>query len=389
MKRPKLNNYLILLLISIGSLFVLRDYLVNQQISAEEKMLVMARTEATPRDYFKEAMFYEKLENELVQCHLCPRSCVIAEGKRGLCRVRENRSGKLLSLVYGNLCTVDIGPIEKAPLYHFLPGHERLCLATVGCNLSCKYCHNWHISQAAPGERRVYNLTPQEIVEQAKRARVRSISFTYTEPTIFFEYVYDISKLAKKEGLMTSIVSNGYINPEPLRKLLEVIDVVKIDLKAFTEEFYRDVVGDAELEPVLNTLRILREEDTFFEIVNLVVPSLNDAIDDIREMCLWIKENLGESTPLHFTRFTPAYRMTHLQATPIGTLERAIDIAKEIGLQYVYIGNVPGHKYNSTFCPNCEERLIHRIHFSVRSNKIQNGRCQYCHYQITGVWDYE
>lgn len=333
----------------------------------------------------KEAMFYETLNGKKVQCELCPRRCIIPEGARGFCRVRENRKGRLYTLVYGRPCTVNIGPIEKAPLYHFIPGHKRLCLATVSCNLRCKFCHNWHISQVGPGQVREYDLAPEEIVREAKRFGITSISFTYTEPTVFYEYVYEISKLAKKNGIMTSIVSNGYINPEPLRKLLTVLDAVKIDLKAFTKRFYNKVCS-AELEPVLKTLKVLKEEGTFFEIVNLIIPTLNDDPDEIKRMCIWIRDNLGRDVPIHFSRFAPAYRLTHLPATPIETLEMAAKIANDVGLRYVYIGNVPGHKYNSTFCPNCKKRLIHRIHFSVLSNNIEDGRCKFCRYKIVGIW---
>ncbi len=335
---------------------------------------------------YRGAMFYEKLGGKRVQCRLCPRRCLIHEGMAGFCRVRQNRGGKLYSVVYNRPCTVDTGPIEKAPLYHFIPGHRRLCLATVGCNMRCKFCHNWHISQAAPGERREHNLSSEDIVERAKRAGLNSISFTYTEPIVFYEYVYDISKLAQKEGIKTSIVSNGYINPEPLRKLIGVLDAVKIDLKAFTDRFYREVSGGARLEPVLNTLRVLKEEGVFFEVVNLVIPGLNDSPQEIRKMCAWIAGNLGEDTPLHFTRFTPAYRLTHISATPISTLEMAIKVARDAGLRYVYIGNVPGHKYNSTFCPNCSKKLINRVHFSVLSNKIDDGRCSSCLHEVPGIW---
>jgi pyruvate formate lyase activating enzyme len=320
----------------------------------------------------KEAMFYQKLARNHIQCQLCPRKCIIPEGKRGFCRVRENRGGKLYTLVYNRPCAVNIGPIEKAPLYHFHPGHKRLTVATVSCNLRCKHCHNWHISQVGPGEVTEYNLTPEEIVKEAKRRGVKSISFTYTEPTVFYEYIYDISKLAKKEGIKTSIVSNGYINPEPLKKLLPYLDAVKIDLKAFTEKFYREICS-AELEPVLRTLKVLKEEGAFFEIVNLIIPT--------------IKDNLGEDVPLHFSRFTPAYKLTLLPATPVETLEKAVKIAQEVGLKYVYIGNVPGHKYNSTFCPKCKKRLIHRVHFSILSNNIKDGKCRFCQEEIHGIWD--
>ncbi len=333
----------------------------------------------------REAMFYQSLDDNKVWCQLCPHSCIIAERRRGFCRVRENRGGKLYTLVFGRPCAVNIGPIEKAPLYHFVPGHRRLTVATVGCNFRCKHCHNWHISQASPGEVREYSLSPEEVVKEAKRRGLSSISFTYTEPVVFFEYIYEISKLARKNGLKTSIVSNGFINPEPLRKLLPYLTAVKIDLKAFTEKFYREISA-GELEAVLKTLKVLKEEGAFFEIVNLIIPTLNDDPEEIRKMCEWIKENLGADIPLHFSRFMPAYRLTHLPATPVKTLEMAIEIAHDVGLKYVYIGNVPGHKYNSTFCPQCKKRLIHRIHFSVLSNNIEGGKCRFCQYKIPGVW---
>ncbi len=346
--------------------------------------LISADLRADKRD-LKEAMFYQKLDDNKVWCQLCPRKCIISEGKRGLCRVRENWQGKLYSLVYGKPCSVDIGPIEKAPLYHFVPGHKRLCLATVSCNLKCKNCHNWQISQAGPGEVREYALSPEEIVKEALRLGVDSISFTYTEPTVFYEYIYEISKVAKAKGLKTSIVSNGYINPEPLKKLLPYLSAVKIDLKAFTEKFYREICS-GELEPVLKTLKVLKEEGAFFEIVYLVIPTLNDDPEEIKKMCVWIRDNLGKDVPVHFSRFHPAYKLTHLLATPVKTLERAIEIAHEVGLQYVYIGNVPGHKYNSTFCPRCDKLLIHRVHFSVLSNDMENGKCKFCKHKIPGVW---
>ncbi len=333
-----------------------------------------------------EAMFYSKLDNNVVQCQLCPHRCKIEPGNSGFCRVRRNRRGTLYSMVYGRPCTVDVGPIEKAPLYHFVPGHRRLCLATVGCNLRCRYCHNWHISQRGPGEVRELRMSASQIVDEAARQGVRSISFTYSEPTIFYEYVYDISRLAKDRGLKTSIVSNGYINPEPMRRLLPHLDAVKIDLKAFSDSFYRDI-SSASLDPVLRTLQLLREEGAFFEIVCLVVPTLNDDPVDIKMMCEWIAGNLGRDVPLHFTRFAPSYRLTNLPSTPVRTLEAAIGIALGSGLRYVYIGNVPGHMNNSTYCPRCDERLIHRTHFTVLENNIENGKCRYCGYAIRGIWE--
>jgi len=320
------------------------------QVRGEEEKESVTR--ATPKVLPKEAMFYQQLDGKKVWCQLCFRKCIISNGQHGFCRNRENRDGKLYSLVYAQPCAVHIDPIEKEPQLHMLPGSDILCLATVSCNFRCKQCHNWHISQVGLGEVREYNLSPEEVVKEALRQGVNSISFTYTEP---------------------------------LRKPPKVLDAVKIDLKAFTKEFYREIC-EAEPESVLKTLKVLKEEGTFFEIVNLLIPTLNDNPEEIKKMCIWIKDNLGEDIPLHFSRFTPAYRLTHLPPTPIKTLEEAIRIAQGVGLKYVYIGNVPGHKYNSTFCPKCDKRLIHRIHFSVLSNNIKDGKCKFCQYEIHGIW---
>jgi pyruvate formate lyase activating enzyme len=333
----------------------------------------------------KEAMFYRRLRNENVQCEICPRRCIIPDGGRSFCRNKENRGGKFYTLVYAKPCTVNITRPENAPLYHFVPGHKRLALATVGCNFRCKYCQNWQISQARIEEREYYELPPEEVVELALREGAKSISFTYTEPIAFYEYVYDISKLARERGLMTSIVSNGFINPEPLRELLKVMDAVKIDLKGFTDEFYHEIPS-AELEPVLTSLRIVREEGVYLEIVNLVVPPFNDDPEVIREMCRWIVENLGDDVPLHFTRFFPNYKLTHLPPTPVRTLEMARKIARDVGLKYVYIGNVPGHDGNNTYCPGCGELLVLRLGFAVLENNVVDGRCKFCGERIPGIW---
>ena len=333
----------------------------------------------------KEANFYEKLPGEEVQCLLCPRKCIIERGKRGTCRTRENRGGTLYSLVYSKPCAISVEPIEKAPLYHFMPGHRRLCLATVGCNLMCAYCQNWHISQKSVEDVEYRSFTPHEAVSFALAQRVTSVCFTFTEPIVCYEYMYETARHAKERGLFTAMVSNGYINPEPLRQLLKVLDGVKIDLKGFTEEFYHNV-SSAKLEPVLRTLQIIRESGNWLEIVNLVVPTLNDMPDDITRMCTWVVGTLGKEVPLHFTRFFPMYRMLSVSSTPVETLERAHGIAREIGLQFVYVGNVPGHPLNSTYCPSCNELLINRKHFEIVKNRIVNGSCPACGTAIPGVW---
>ena len=333
----------------------------------------------------KEALFYKKTDGQDVQCLLCPRECIISDGKRGFCRNRENQGGTLYTLVYGRPSVVDIGPIEKAPLYHFIPGHFRLCLTCASCNLRCKHCQNWHLSQKSFEELDHYSYSPSEIVQQAKKQGLNSISFTYTEPTVYYEYLYDISVIARENEIKTSIVSNGYINREPLLKLLTVLDAVKIDLKGFSEEFYKETCS-ASLKPVLESLKTVKREKGWLEIVNLVIPTLNDDPKMIDEMCQWIKENLGADTPLHFTRFFPNYKLNHLSPTPVFILESAYEIAKKNGLRYVYIGNVSGHIYNSTYCPFCNRRVIHRTNFDILEINVLNGRCKFCNSPIEGKW---
>jgi pyruvate formate lyase activating enzyme len=348
-------------------------------------MLNESEGKSSPVTSGREAMFYKNLDGKKVQCFLCPRECVIGDGKRGFCRNRENRNGKLYTIVYGKPSVVDIGPIEKAPIYHFFPGHFRLCITCASCNLRCKYCQNWHLSQKSLEELNHSHYSPEEIIQEAKRQKMDSISFTYTEPTVYYEYLYDICSIARPMGFKTSIVSNGYINREPLMKLLNVLDAVKIDLKGFSEKFYEEV-SSATLRPVLESLMTVKKEGVWLEIVNLIVPTLNDDLKMIDQMCQWITENLGGDTPLHFTRFFPNYKLTHLPPTPISTLESAYGIAKKDGLRYVYIGNVPGHIYNSTYCPSCNRKLVHRTNFDVLEMNITNGKCKFCNFSIQGIW---
>ncbi|NPV14107.1 AmmeMemoRadiSam system radical SAM enzyme [candidate division WOR-3 bacterium] len=332
-----------------------------------------------------EARYYRKLENKMVQCELCPRRCVIAPGKRGFCRVRENRNGTLYSLVYGKPCSINREPIEKAPFFHFLPGALRLTLATVGCNQRCKYCQNWEISQATPEAVPYQEMTPKQVVALAEKLNLPIICFTYTEPVVFFEYMIDIARLARARGIKTAVVSGGYINPEPLRELCSAVDAIKIDLKGFTPEFYRTVCGST-LEPVLTAIKTVAQTSCHLELVNLVVPGFNDDTTTIRQMCNWIKENCGDTIPLHFTQFHPDYQLQNAPVTPVKTLEKAIAIARQTGLKYVYIGNVPGHQDENTFCPKCGNLLIRRQGYTVLENSIVNGKCKFCKTPIPGVW---
>jgi len=347
-----------------------------------------ATTRASPKLgalHPKEAMWYKKLKGNRIQCELCFRRCVVEVGKKGFCRNRKNINGTYYTLVYGAPCALQIDPIEKEPVFHFLPAETIFCLSTASCNFRCKFCHNWHLSQRAPEETYNYHLSPEDIVNLAIKSRCRIISHTYAEPTVHYEYMLDIAREAKKKGIKFIFHSNGAMNPEPLKELLKYTDGVTIDLKGFTEEYYHRM-SQASLQPVLKTLKILKEKGVWFEIVNLVVPTQNDRPAEIKKMCYWIKENLGCEVPLHFTRFFPAHRLKNLPPTPIETLQKAHEIAVRTGLKYVYIGNVPGHKYNSTFCPQCGRVLIKRVHFRVIENNIEKGRCKFCQAKIPGVW---
>lgn len=362
--------------------FLSLSFLVLLNVGWRRSMDVI--TGATP-EIEKEAMFYQVLKDKDVQCLLCFRKCVIRNGKTGFCRVRKNIEGKLYSLVYSKPSAVQIDPVEKEPQYHFLPGTNIFCIGTVGCNFKCLHCHNWHLSQASPGDVTAYYLPPEKIVELAIKNKCPTISFTYNDPIVFYEYVYDIAKLAKEKKLKIMIHTNGSINQQPLKELLKYVDTVTVDLKAiWTEILYKMSQGKAE--PVLETIKTIKKEGKWLELVNLIVTGRNDKEEHIRELCKWIKENVGTDVPLHFTRFFPNYKYTGVIPTPIATLEKAYRIAKETGINYVYIGNVPGHQYNSTYCPNCGKRLIYRIHFEVLENNIVDGKCKFCNYKIPGVW---
>lgn len=336
-------------------------------------------------EILKEALHYKKLSGGRVECQLCFRGCKISEGKRGFCRNRENMKETLYSIVYGKAAALQMDPIEKEPAYHMIPGTNIFCTATASCNFRCKFCHNWHLSQRSVEEIPYVKVRPEEVVEKATQNRCQTVSFTYSEPTTFYEYMFDIVKIAKGKNLKTLCHTNGSINRAPLLALLKHMDAVTVDLKAFTEKFYEEI-SSSSLEPVLHTLKTIKSYGRHLEIVNLMIPTLNDNPSEVREMCLWIRTNLGKSVPIHFNRFFPQYKLTNLPPTPVKTLERAYKIAKEEGLEYVYIGNVPGHEMNSTYCPRCKKRIIHRTHFMVSSKEMKNGKCRFCDYPIIGIW---
>ena len=336
-------------------------------------------------DSVVEARYYQKLPGKLVQCKLCPRECVVPPGDRGYCRVRENRGGTYYSLVHSRVVAAHIDPVEKKPFFHFLPGSLALSVATAGCNVNCKFCQNWEISQARPEELRSIKLPPRELAARAKENGCPLLAYTYSEPTVFNEYVVDAAEAGHAVGLRSVVVSNGFIQQEPLKKLCQSVDAIKTDVKAFSEKYYREVVR-GELKPVLDTLVTVRKHGRWSEIVYLVVPTLNDSDAEFRDLARWIKSELGPDMPIHFTRFHPLYLLKNLPPTPVETLERAKAVADAEGLQYVYIGNVPGHPGENTYCPKCRRLLIERAGFTIRQLHVRKGQCEYCHQAIPGVW---
>ncbi|MEM4641418.1 MAG: AmmeMemoRadiSam system radical SAM enzyme [Candidatus Pacearchaeota archaeon] len=331
----------------------------------------------------KEALFYKKLEDDKVQCQLCPRFCVIKNGERGNCGVRENMNGKLFSLVYGKPCSIAIDPIEKKPFYHFLPGTKSLSIATVGCNFHCLHCQNYAISQARVEDVPYIEAKPEEIVEQAKANDVKSISFTYTEPTVFYEYMLDIAKLAKKEKIKCNIVSNGFINEKPLKKLIPYVRAANIDLKG--NALFYEKICQARIEPVLETIKLLHSKKVWVELTNLIIPGYNDNVNEIKKMVSWILENLGKDVPLHFSAFYPAYKLTNVPSTEPEFLIKARILAKHQGLSYVYTGNILDEEGSTTFCAKCDKVLIIRKGFRVVKKDLKRGRCS-CGEKIPGVW---
>lgn len=324
-------------------------------------------------------------EETIVKCLLCAQGCIIKENERGKCRARMNINGKLKSLVYGRPISIHIDPIEKKPFYHFLPGSEAFSLATAGCPLSCQFCQNWEISQAKPEDFQVDYVPPEKIVDASYSQHVPIIAFTYNEPTVFTEYLIDIAKLAKKKNIRSVLVSCGFMNEEPLKEMCEVLDAIKIDLKGFSEEFYRKVSA-AELKPVLRSIKQISKSKIHLEIVNLVVPTLNDSDKMLNDLANWIIGEIGPDVPVHFTRFHPDYKLLNLPPTPIATLERAREIAMSKGIHYAFIGNVPGHSGNCTYCPKCNKVVIKRTGMFTTEIHLKNSKCEYCNYTIAGVW---
>ena len=335
----------------------------------------------------KEAMFYQPAQDDEVVCGLCNHHCHIKKEKRGLCGVRQNLNGKLYSLIYGRLIAEHVDPIEKKPLFHFLPGSRAYSISTVGCNFRCLHCQNYDISQYPHlhnGEISGSDRSPEHVVEDAVRRNCASICYTYVEPTIFYEFAYDCSILAHKRQLKNVFVSNGYMSPEVSRHLATVLDGINIDIKGFTNDFYKKVCK-ARLQPVLDNVQLMHELGVWVEVTTLVIPGLNDSKEELRDIARFIK-NVSPAIPWHVTAFYPTYKMLDREPTPASTLRMAREIGLEEGLRFVYEGNIPGEGGENSYCPACGEGLINRFGFSIRSNSLHEGHCGKCGEPIEGVW---
>jgi pyruvate formate lyase activating enzyme len=333
----------------------------------------------------KESPYYLVKTNG-VQCQICPNRCTLKEGEESVCRARTVYKGKLFSIAYGNPCSVHIDPIEKKPLFHFLPESRSYSIATAGCTLSCLNCQNWEISQKSPKETENIDLMPAQVIPEAVAGNCRSIAYTYSEPTAFYEYMYDTAALAKARGIKNLLISNGYINEKPLRDLCKVIDAANINLKSFSQDIYATLNGGS-LQPILNTLKTLKAEGVWLEITNLVIPNWTDNIAMIKEMCEWLVKNGFQENPLHFNRFFPLYKLTNLPYTPLSILDQARETAIRAGMHYVYIGNVPETKFQNTYCFKCKKMVIERKGFTILSNNLKGSSCKFCGEVIPGIWN--
>jgi len=336
----------------------------------------------------KLAKFWEESGDGKVRCRLCPRRCVIPPGGVGFCKARRNEGGKLYSLIYGSLVSMAADPIEKKPLYHFWPGSQVFSIAAPGCNFRCLHCQNWTISQASVEEISCEETPPERVIELTERYGCKGVAHTYSEPTIWTEYAQDVGKLAHEKGLYNVYVTNGYIELDALAELSPFLDAMNVDVKSFSDEFYRRICGVPSVRPVLDTCEWAVEHGIHLEITNLLIPGENDGEEEIRALCRWAVEKLGPGVPVHFSRFYPHYKLADRPPTPVETLERAVKIAREEGLRYIYIGNVPGHEADNTRCPECGELLIERQGFIVTRYDVKDGKCPKCGAEIDIVGEY-
>ncbi len=333
----------------------------------------------------REGSWFETLAHSAVKCTLCPRQCRLEKDQRSFCRVRENRRGKGYTLAYANPALIQEDPVERKPFFHVLPGTRALSVSTAGCNLHCKFCEVWDMALVDPEDLHAYHMPPEAVVEHARAAKLKSLSFAFGEPVVFYEYMLETARLGLKAGLLNLVHTAGYIRPEPLSELCAHVHAANVDFKSFDQDFYRQVVG-GELDPVLDTLRMFRKKGVHLEITNMVIPTLNDDMGMIKEMCSWIAGELGPDVPLHLARFYPLYRLSGLPRTPVSTLDRAREAALGAGLNFVYVARVTGHEGENTFCPDCGKIIIHRVGFIIDRMHMNKNRCGYCAREIPGLW---
>jgi pyruvate formate lyase activating enzyme len=331
------------------------------------------------------ALYYRRLPNRKVRCLLCPRRCEVGEAERGFCGVRENRAGEYYTLVHSRAGSVNIDPIEKKPFFHFTPGKWIFSFGTAGCNLACKNCQNWQLSQSSPEQVHSSDLPPAKLVELTRRNGLSLIAATYNEPVVFAEYVLDTAREGNRRGVRTLIVTAGYIEREPLIELCKEVPAIKVDLKSMRDRFYREICAGA-LKPVLDAITLIKSRGVWLEIVYLVVPTLNDSEREIRDLARWVHRNVGRDVPLHFSRFFPTYRLKNLPPTPYETLDRCHKIARAEGLHYVYVGNVPDHPAQNTICPRCQKTVIGRRGYDITAYNLKAGKCRFCGNSLPGIW---
>jgi len=320
-----------------------------------------------------------------IRCIICPKGCVLESGEVGDCRVRQNVDGVVRCMTYGQPCSMNIDPVEKKPLYHFLPGSPILSIGTPGCNLHCKQCQNWQISQEVHPSL-IGEVLPEEVADAAIERGCPAVAYTYTEPLVSYEYTRDCCKAAAEQGIKNVLVTAAFINPEPLHEICNYVDAANVDLKSFSDDFYRNVC-DARVQPVLHALKVMKECGVMLEVTNLIIPTLNDSEEETRQLCDWVVENLGSETPLHFSRFFPQNELKNLPPTPEETLLRARQIATSAGLRFVYVGNMQNTESDTTWCPRCAQPLIARTGYHVLRNRIKNGCCPDCSTPIHGIWN--
>ncbi len=343
-----------------------------------------SRGDDNPGRHIREARYYEKIGEKKIVCKLCPHECRIADLERGTCGVRENRSGTYYTMVYGNPCSVHVDPIEKKPMFHYYPATRTFSIATAGCNFVCCFCQNWEISQKRPEQVKTIDLYPADVIKAARRYDCHTVAHTYTEPVIFFEYMLDCAIQGHKQNIPNVMISNGYIQEKPMRELCQYLGAVKIDLKAFTEKFYKEQCSGT-LKPVLDCLLVLKDEGIWFEIVVLIIPTLNDSPQEIRQMTRWIVKELGADVPVHFSRYYPTFMLKNIPPTPPGLLDRAWKVARESGVHYAYIGNLLSDASN-TYCHSCGKLLIERLGYDTTISGMKDNKCKYCSQKIPGLF---